>query len=494
MKTMKRKTFIKALCMLLALVTVMLAAFSCKKDKEDEDEGSDSTVDTSGDSTENVDWRLCLPTANFNGAEVNIYCLDAREDMFHNVVEDYSEGSIYDKAVFARNTTIEERYDVVIDVYAKSNKKDEFVTMCSAAALSGECDYDIIETERFFSLEKDGYLLNLRDYDVLKFDNPYWVQGYNDKTTINGKTYSAVGYMNRCIISNAEVIFGNYYKLSDLKIRSEILDLIGKNEWTLEKMSQYMAMATEDVDGDGLDFNDSFGLSYNLHAGRSFLLSAGLELLSVDSQGNVTNNATSTRNSDIFDLVKKVLITNQHSYYKNNRLLEAAEAPGQVFVSGRSLFHAESFDFVSYAADAYSKFDIYPMPLYEAGKDYVTALKECTSSAIHINAKDPTMSATIIEAMNILSYLDVMPVYYDKMLKGRYSSDPEVASMVELIVDHINIDFAFVQTDYFDSIADKPFDIARENEEGYMSGMASFDKNFSQYAKNFYRAYGLISE
>lgn len=491
---MKRKTIIKALCMLLALVTVMLAAFSCSKDKEDESDSSDSNVVTPGGSVdEEVDWRTYMPTANFNGAEVNIYCLDAREDMFHNISEDYSEGSIYDKAVFARNSTIEDDYDVVIDVYAKSNKKEDFVTMCSAAALSGECDYDIIETERFFSLEKDGYLLNLRNYGVLKFDNPYWVQGYNDKTTINGKTYSAVGYMNRCIISNAEVVFANYYHESDLHIRNEIMEAVKNKTWTLELMSQYMSRYTNDINGDGLDFNDEYGLSYNLHAGRSFLLSAGLELLTVDSAGRVTNTVTSTRNSDIFDKVKQVLVTNRQAYYKNNRLLESAEAAGQVFVAGRSLFHAESFDFVSCAADKFAKFDIYPMPLYEDGKEYITALKECTASSIHINAKNPEMSATIIEAMNILSYLDVMPVYYDKMLKGRYSSDADVASMVDLIVNSVNVDFSFVQTSYFDSIADKPFDIALK-EGGYMSGMSDFDMHFNGYVKEFYKAYGLELE
>lgn len=489
----KQKTILKILCLMLAIITVALPLFSCSKDKQDETEESVTTNNAANGGEDEVDYRAMLPEGSFDGAEVNIYCLDAREDMFHNIDGDYNSGSIYDKSVFARNVEIEEKYDVVIEVYAKANKKEEFITMCSTSNLSGVCDYDIIETERFFSLEKDGYLRNLRDFSVLKFDNPYWVQGYNDKTTVNGKTYAAVGYMNRCIISSAEVIFANYYLETDNKIRDEIYESVGDKTWTLEKMSQYMKMTTQNIDGGEMDINDSYGLSYNLHAGRSFLLSAGMVLLSVDGNGKVTNNVTSTRNINIFDEVKKVLVTNQNAYYYNARFLETDLAPGNVFIGGRSLFHAESFDFVQYAADKYAKFDIYPMPMYEEGGEYITSLKECTASAIHVNAKNPEMSATIIEAMNILSYLDVMPVYYDKMLKGRYSSDGEVADMVDLIVNAVNVDFAFVQTDYFDRIADKPFDLAIEN-KGYASGMATFDKLFSGYAEDFYKAYGLLDE
>lgn len=85
-----------------------------------------------------------------------------------------------------------------------------------------------------------------------------------------------------------------------------------------------------------------------------------------------------------------------------------------------------------------------------------------------------------------------MPVYYDKLLKGRYSMDPDISSMIDLIVDSINVSVSWVHTDYFDRVDDAPFDAVIGN-KGYASHMSGYDLQFDTKVETFNKIYGFGS-
>lgn len=492
---MKTKLILKVMCLMLAVLMFTFPMFSCSKEKNGEETDTETVSTSGGDDTGEIDYRTLLPNANFGGAEVSIFGYDLNEEEMHFVGE-YAAASTYEQSVYNRNRALEDKYNVVLDFHFTndtdgSNGKGAFVTACEAAVMSGSCDYDIIMPQRFYSLEKQGYLANLNDYDVLKLNNPYYAQGINDKLNINGKMYMTVGYANRGIVSNSMVLFSNYYTESDLRIHDDIINAINNKEWTLEKMTQYMKIATEDIEGDGIDVKDNVGLAYKLHSGRAFLASAGLSLMQMNTNGTLENTIVSTKNYDVFDAVKNFLVSNKYSYYGGQLgLNESNESSGRVYMNGNALFFADSLTFAPSAAEKYAKFGIYPMPTLNAGDDYITYVKETNMFAIIITAPDPVKSATIIEAMNILSYLDVMPVYYDRLLKGRYSMDEDISSMLDLIVDSIEVATSWVHTDYFFRIDDAPFD-AIIGDKGYASHMSDFDRQFNAKAEIFNKVYGL---
>lgn len=494
---MKTKMILKRMCFVLVALMFALTMFSCSEEKTPVDTGTETATSAEDETGVIEDYRTLLPDVTFGGSDVSIFCYDANEEEMHFIGESDSADE-YQQSVYSRNAMIEEKYEVILEIHTTydtdgSNGKSAFVTACMNAVLSGQSDYDIILPQRFYSLEKNGYLLNLSNYDVLNLDNPYYAQGINDKLNLNGNMYMIVGYANRGIVSNSMVLFSNYYTEVDLGIHNDIIDAINNKEWTIDKMTEYMRIATQDLNGDGIDVNDKVGLAYKLHSGRAFLASAGLSLMNMNENGILENTIISSKNIDIFDSIKRFLVTNSYSYYGGQLgLNESNESAGRVYINGNALFFADNIAFAPSAAEKYAKFGIYPMPTLNEGDNFITYIKECSMFAIPVNAPDPEKSATIIEAMNILSYLDVMPVYYDKLLKGRYSMDPDISSMIDLIVDSINVSVSWVHTDYFFRVDDAPFDAVIGN-KGYASHMSDFDLQFNTKVETFNKIYGIGS-
>ena len=238
---MKTKMILKRLCLVLVALMFALTMFSCSEEKTPVDTGTET--DTSAeDETEVIeDYRTLLPNVTFGGSEVSIFCYDLNEEEMHFIGESDSADE-YQQSVYSRNAMIEDKYEVILEIHTTydtdgSNGKGAFVTACMNAVLSGRSDYDIILPQRFYSLEKNGYLLNLSNSDVLNLDNPYYAQGINDKLNLNGNMYMIVGYANSGIVSNSMVLFSNYYIEVDLGIHNDIIDAINNKEWTIDKMT-----------------------------------------------------------------------------------------------------------------------------------------------------------------------------------------------------------------------------------------------------------------
>lgn len=58
----------------------------------------------------------------------------------------------------------------------------------------------------------------------------------------------------------------------------------------------------------------------------------------------------------------------------------------------------------------------------------------------------------VLEALAPYSYRETRPLYLDIVLKGQYMSDPDSRRMVDIVIDGIMIDAAFI---YIDTLANK---------------------------------------
>ena len=70
--------------------------------------------------------------------------------------------------------------------------------------------------------------------------------------------------------------------------------------------------------------------------------------------------------------------------------------------------------------------------------------------------------------------------------------DPDISSMIDLIVDSINVSVSWVHTDYFDRVDDAPFDAVIGN-KGYASHMSGYDWQFDTKVETFNKIYGFGS-
>ena len=128
--------------------------------------------------------------------------------------------------------------------------------------------------------------------------------------------------------------------------------------------------------------------------------------------------------------------------------------------------------FVNIKVDMESDYGLLPYPLFnESQPSYGTRVQDAVSLwSIPIDAKNPDMSAAVMEALAAQSWRTVTPAYFDVALKHRYSRDVQTAEMADLIKDSIYINFESL---YNESIGN-PWFIMRNL-------MTAKNSNFSSY-------------
>lgn len=58
-----------------------------------------------------------------------------------------------------------------------------------------------------------------------------------------------------------------------------------------------------------------------------------------------------------------------------------------------------------------------------------------------VTVKDSECVSAVLEGLAILGHQDIIPTYYDTVLKSKYARDEESAEMLDLIRENIIVDF-----------------------------------------------------
>ena len=484
----------RLICLLLALMLSLGALAACKTDEKSPETTATDPQDTTptqnsgGPEEVVINYKDYLPEATFDYADFNVLVLDSHLDKYE--VEEAED--TFSEALLLRNQYLEERYQVVFS-FVKAAGGDEFHNKCSSALMAGTSPYDVVLTDYYYGLETAGYFRNLNDFDVFKFENPYWIGMWNENATVNDILYSAAGYSSLDVINLVEVVFCNDYIVKQSNL-GDLGSVVKAGDWTLEKMLEYMEVATVE-NGDGTrDFRDQYGLSYNLWSGRALLYCAGMRLTEY-KDGEISFNVTSEENYNVFSKVESFLLKNNYCYYGGGSgPVDGPESDINLFLNSRSLFNLNRLEFAPQVADVFKEYSVYPFPKYDnSQKEYMSTVLGHLVMGIMRNAANPEMSATVMEAMNILTYEDVRPIYYEDMMKLRYSSDAETAEMLDLITESVSVEFAFINSSAFASIANYPFDLIDPHNQnvtgGYYSFMGQFETKLDGYLANFLTFY-----
>ena len=115
------------------------------------------------------------------------------------------------------------------------------------------------------------------------------------------------------------------------------------------------------------------------------------------------------------------------------------------FRADRILFLGTAIRTTEDMRDMTGDYGIIPYPLYDENqKDYITYNLGTAYMSVLLSAKNPEMSAVMLEALNAENWKNVIPAYLDTALKGKYSRDEKTAGMIDLVNSASYFDFAFV--------------------------------------------------
>lgn len=444
-----------SVCLLLAM---MLSVFSGCSDAPAEDPASDDaaspTASAETEAVETEEETMYLPDdlpedLTYNGTTVTTFGWSGP-----SLVEFYVEeqnGEVVNDAIFARNLAVEERLDIALEYHLEPGAYDQrntWVSAISSSITAGDGAYDISAGYSMAgaSLATKGMCLNLTDLDYLDFDKPWWPSSLLDEATCGGKLYFCSGDISTYMIYYLYGVYFNQNLLTEYDLENPY-DLVQSGTWTLDKMSEMASGIYIDLNGDGQQgFEDRLGyITYSIYV-DPFFFSSGLHTTEKD-ENDIPYVSADFGGEKAHSLVEKLVafVSAEGSLVGNGA--DQIDPSYNVFKEGRALFTSHELSFaVNHLRDVEFTYGIVPYPKYDdAQENYVTITSfPYTLYGVPMDAKDPNMSAAVLECMASESYRTVSPALFENAFKVKYSQDAQSSLMYDLIRSTVSFDFGRV--------------------------------------------------
>ena len=448
----------RALSLILALAMLTLSVVACGAKTEDPaatttapaDEAT-TTAATEATTTAATEETLppeladTLPDVNFTGETFKVLI---REESKYEMTSEEITGDLVRDAVYNRELTVEERLGLNIEVHTiKGNwdYRNDFIAHVNNSILSNDHSFDMAMTHNAYlaSMILRGQATDLNELDAIDFTKKWWCQKYVENIAIDGKVYSAMGDIGVSLYEYLEATYFNK-KIAEEHQITDLYKLVQSGNWTLAKMMEYVKMVGSDLNGDGkYDQNDLLGLAIDNHNTRYAATVWQTEITTVGADGRRSFNLPNERYINCYE-------TLYHAIYDNEQVMfDGSNVHGlKMFTNDQLLFYTERLSRAASMKEMESEYGIIPFPKFDENQtEYVSATRDSHSGLmVASNIQNPAMVGAAIEALCMYGYRDITPAYYETTLKLKYLSDETAMSMLDLIRDSVDFDFAILYT------------------------------------------------
>ena len=426
---------------------------------------------------------------DFGGKDFTMLVRTSRAD---DLCPEEATGDVVNDAIYNRNAKIADRFNVNIKSVTLDDDGSLWNKTLEGDVMSDSGDYDIVMPDYWWGCETRGFFLNLNDYDVLDFSQPYWCAGWNDSAEIYGQLYCAVGSMSLDLIKNNIAMYFNKGMIDDLKLEDPY-ELVRSKKWTLDKLNEMAAAALSDLNGDGKFElgNDRIGYTFDLQAGRAILPSCGMKVATKTADDSYEYAFMTDKFVEMYAKVYRLVNEYDYSVYSSGNI-ETMQGKDvySIFKSEYVLFLGSGIRATDNLRDMTADYGIIPYPMYDEKQDsYYTFNYGTPYMSMLLSTKDPEMTAVMLEALNAESYKNVVPAYLDTALKGKYSRDAETAEMLDLVNSTSFFDFTFVNETSTDHIVMWFFDQLSSGVENIASAYEGRKSGFENSLQKLLETY-----
>ncbi len=391
-----------------------------------------------------------LPGLNFEKEEFNIFCPKDSPDLVGDV-----EGDVVEVAIHERNLMVEKRLNVRL-INMEDGSADP-MSVLQTYITAGDDVVDIVSGMQYQAIQQayNNLYTNVADGEYLDWEKPWWANDYMDTIQWNEKRYILVGDISLSLLKSMSAFFVNKSLFEDnFESLDTLYETVFSGEWTWDKMTTYVSEVYHDKNGNGkTDDGDILGLrTYHESPTDHMAYTAGMALSTRDENGDIILLTDQSRNIEIASVIYKLCYENKGCYLSLNfntfddHVINSFNN-GDVLFCAYLMIAAESFRDMKdpYAIIPYPKLDLLQ-------EDYMTLMHDfATVFAVPktVSADDLDRHSAVLEAMCSESYRKVTPVYYDVVLKSRYSQDPPSAMAVDMIRSNIRTDFIYANNYIF---------------------------------------------
>ena len=382
-------------------------------------------------------------------------------------------GNILNDAVAARNSIIEEDYNVVI----KPIRSDTFDADLRSDIASSSGAYDAIMPylPACARYAQEDFLYDLTELQNISLDAPWWDQNANEAFTVMNKLYFTTGditILNK--VCTPSILF-NKSMIDDYGLDNPY-ELVKEHKWTFDKLVE-MAKAVTTINNPEVkeSKDNTYGMLSAHDCAITFYGGAGQTLCgkNADDIPFITMDSESSINvaqKILTSLQEENFVINHEDFPDNDWDISFA-----TFLEGRALFRPSGFSATTKARQRSEiDFGILPAPLWdESQEEYCSyAGTGCVAGlAIPVSCKDLDFSTYMVEVCAVEAKNKITPAYYDVNLKYRDARDDESVEMLDIIFDNIIYDVGEVYN--FGGVRNILRDLMANNDKGIVSAIES---------------------
>lgn len=465
----------RTLAALLAALTLLgsLAACSTPDDPTPSDGTTASDDTTPAETTpEETETEITdnLPEDSLNGYNFRMFIRPGYGD---DLWVEASTGEQLNDAVYDRNRAVEERFEITITA---TKSVDNLGIDCLPTILAGDDAYDLIAPHgrQAFTVVLQGAALDWNLLPYVDLDREWWDQGARENFTIHDKLYTMIGdisYLNLgysfCMMFNKNLFDANGLEYP----YQDVLD----GTWTWDKWEEVLAIADVDVNGDGTMSweDDQFGyLTHEWYGPIAMQYTTGMR------------GITMTDNGPEITFMSERTVESFQRYFshitKGSNVTTAANM-FRAFSEGRVFTIDGTVDGTKNLREMEDEFGIVPWPKYDEDMEYASSINAAASLFnVPVTISDPETTSIILEAMGSESYKNVIPVYYEVILKSKQARDSESSQVLDIIRASRVFDFAY----FNETIGLSNVPVTLYNTWGNADNLSSYYKKAEKSANN----------
>lgn len=420
-----------------------------KNNTKQEQNVTDNTQTGGENGSEEIDYDADLSTKRFDGYEYRMFIPKGNQDSY---APEEEQSEIVTDAIYKRNKQIEEKYGITITTVEQSSNGYNSSGLNAILAGDDMCDIIFTHSRSAFIYAVQGAAYNINDIESIHTDKAWWYKDAVDTFDVNGYLYVIDGDITKSFGQAMALVF-NKRIFDDLGFDYPY-ETVRDGDWTFDEFAYYVKKGGADLDGNGViePEYDQYGFwTGEWAAPINILYAGGQKIYDKNDEGLMELSLYSNKTVDIFDEFFS-LMDNEACFvqFTEGKINYNGEDP---FKAGRVMITSGSLGSASGLRAMDDDFGIIPFPKFDSDDEYTTAINGAAPLVvIPITVSDIERTGAITEALCAYSAKDVIPGFYEKSLKTKYSRDDDSEEMMDIIKDSIIYDIGYLAGNSLESV------------------------------------------
>lgn len=428
---MKKRRHILLILSVLFVFSSLSSLSACAQDTGVNTAGTSGAVVTQPAEKDILGY---LPGADYEGYEFRMLIRNA-ERWINDMYVETETGDVVDDALYRRNQTVSERYNVLFKLIKSSN--DNYETDAIETIIANDDAYDLIvpHPRASFVYANQGLFMDWNtDLPNINLDNPWWDRDARANFSINHRLYVMVGDISYQCMGACDVMLFNK-ALFDKYNLPYPYESVNSNTWTFDTFEKYLLLASSDLNGDGKysESDDQFGYVTQYWVGPiEALYVAGQRILQKDENDIPYISLYNETTLNVFNWYYGILDSDAGYVQTTGHSWDGGFL--SIFSEGRSMFIDMNMDDVITMRTMDADFGIIPWPKPDESSEFCTNVDSGTNLfGVPVTNPDPSRTGHILESLCVLGSETVMPAYYEIALQTKFARDEDSAAMLDII-------------------------------------------------------------